>query len=270
MDGISIRSDINLQSISYEDFHIIDYEVMGIIFSIHREMGRFWDEKIYREELAYRCRSKGKNNVYTEIPIKVTFDTFVKLYYIDVLVDNIIYELKTIKVISKEHEKQAINYLMLTGQNHGKIVNMRPPSVQHYYVSTNITRDLRFDFTIEDGQWVEFDDNSVRLKSMFLNLLRCWGVFLETTLYTEAITHFLGGEEIVIRALDVKSGSRLIGRQNAHMISPDTAFKISAVTKNVMQYEKQIRRFIGFTSLKAVQWINFNRKKVFLKTILNK
>ena len=32
-------------------------------------MGRFWNEKIYQNELAYRCQKAGFHKVETEVPI---------------------------------------------------------------------------------------------------------------------------------------------------------------------------------------------------------
>jgi len=48
-----------VKPVSDKDFHLLDYKVMGIIFSIHREFGRFWNEKIYQNELLHRCRKFG-------------------------------------------------------------------------------------------------------------------------------------------------------------------------------------------------------------------
>ena len=55
--------------------------------------------------------------------------------------------------------------------------------------------------------------------------------------------------------------------QKAHLLNSGVAFKISAVTKNGSFYEQHLRKFIGHTPLKAIQWINFNRNKVVFKTI---
>jgi len=148
-----IEFDVPVRKITYDEFHAVDYEVMGYVFSIHRELGRFWSEKIYRDELAYRCKRAGFENVYTEIPVHISYEDFIKVYFIDLIVNNVIYELKTAQALTKEHEKQAINYLMLTGQNHGKLINMRPSSVKHYYVSTNITPEKRYDYKINYQQW---------------------------------------------------------------------------------------------------------------------
>jgi hypothetical protein len=35
-----IEHDIKIKPISEDDFHDLDYEVMGLVFSIHNELGR--------------------------------------------------------------------------------------------------------------------------------------------------------------------------------------------------------------------------------------
>lgn len=263
-----IESSVQTGPISYDDFHSLDYEVMGIVFSIHQNLGRFWDERIYQNELAYRCQKAGFKNVATEVPILVSYKGFVKAYYIDLLIDNIIYELKTAQTLTGEHEKQVINYLMVTGLNHAKLVNMRPHSVEHRFVSTNLTPAKRFDFTVDDEQWQELDDSSIWLKRMIKNLVNEWGTFLDVTLFYDAILYFRGGEDLVVREINVREGSRLVGRQKAHLISPDSAFKLSSVTKDELQYENHLRQFIGYTTLKALHWVNFNHSRIVFKTIL--
>ena len=48
VEEMSITSGVQARSISCDDFHLLDYEVMGIVFSIHRDLGRFCIEKIYQ------------------------------------------------------------------------------------------------------------------------------------------------------------------------------------------------------------------------------
>lgn len=264
-----IQSRVQFQPLSYSDFHAIDYEVMGIAFAIHNEMGRFWNEKIYQNELADRYQKAGFGGVATEVPICVSYKDFSKIYKIDLLLESVIYELKTAETFSAEHEKQALNYLMLTGMNHAKLVNMRPPSVQHRFVSTKITPARRLQVTVEDSEWQDLDDDSKRLKQIFKNLLDEWGTFLDITLFYEAVTHFLGGEGAVVKEVEVKNGSRLLGKQKTHLLTQDIAFKISSITKDEKQYESHFRRFLRYTPLKAIHWVNFNHEKVVFKTIFN-
>jgi GxxExxY protein len=264
---MAIKIGVQIKPISNDDFHTLDYEVMRIVFSMHRDLGRFWNEKIYQNELAFRCQKIGFENVATEVPIQVSYEDFIKVYKIDLLIHNAIYELKTTQILTGEHEKQTINYLMLTGLNHAKLINMRPSSVQHRFVSTKITPDKRYDFTVDDEKWQELDEDSIWLKQIFKRLLDEWGVFLEVNLFNEAITHFRGGEERVVKEIEVMDGVRILGRQKTHLLNSNIAFKISSVTKDERYYENHFRRFIRYTALKAIQWINFNNDKVVFKTI---
>lgn len=263
-----IRLGVQTKPISCDDFHALDYKVMGIVFSIHRDLGRFWDERIYQNELAYRCKRAGFERVAFEAPIYVSFNDFTKIYKIDLLIDNGIYELKTAQALTGEHEKQTINYLLLAGLNHGKLINMRPPSVQHRFVSTNLTPESRYAFRIDDNHWQEVDEDSIWLKRTFRHLLEEWGAFLDFNLFYDAIVHLLGGEAKVITELEIKDGSRVLGSQKAHLLNSGVAFKISAVTRDEMSNEKHLRRFLHYTSLKAVQWINFDHDRVVFRTIL--
>jgi len=235
---------------------------------MHKDLGRFCDEKIYQNELAYRCQRMGFNTVATEAPIQVSYEDFRKIYYMDLLIDNrVMYELKAVNAITGEHQKQALNYLLLTGMHHGKLVNMRPQSVQHNFVSTRLTPEKRYNFTIEDREWRDLDDDSIWLKQLMLNLLSEWGSFLDTNLFYDAIKHFRGGEENVVRRIEVVSDSRVLGTQRTHLLNSQIAFKISAVTRDLSSYEAHLRKYFSHTSLKAVQWINFNHDHIEFITI---
>ncbi len=264
-----ITHGVEIKTISDEAFHSLDYKVMGLAFSIHREMGRFWNESIYQNELADRCQRAGFEKVSTEVPIRVSHKDFSKSYYVDVLVDNaVIYEMKSAQALSGEHRKQALNYLFLLGMQRGKLINMQPSSVEHRFVSTKITPEERYAFSIDDSDWQDHDEDGVWLKQLMTNLVREWGAFLGNSLFYEAIYHFRGGEENVIKKIEIRHGSNFLGTQKSHMINREVAFKISSITKGETFYEKHLRQFVRFASLRAFQWINFNHAKIVFKTIL--
>lgn len=256
------------QIISKNDFYAIDYQVMGLAFSIHKDLGRLWNEKIYQNELAYRCHKAGFEKVATEVLIKVSYLDFLKCYYIDlVLNDAVIYELKTAHRLTGEHQQQALNYLFLLGIQYGKLINMRPPSVESRFVSTRLTHANRYDYKIDDKYWHELDKDSTKLKQLVMNLLSEWGAFLDTTLFYDAINHFHGGEDNVVKMIEARDGNRIIGKQKVHLINHEVAFNISSMTKDEQYYEHNLRKFLSHVSLKAIQWINFNHDLITFKTI---
>jgi len=69
--------------ISQKEFSDIAYRVMGVVFDVHRDLGRLFDEGIYQREIAERLA-----NVRLESPIDVTFDSFAKTYLVDLLIEN--------------------------------------------------------------------------------------------------------------------------------------------------------------------------------------
>ncbi|MCH7673997.1 GxxExxY protein, partial [candidate division KSB1 bacterium] len=111
------------------------------------------------------------------------------------------YELKTVGKLNSEHEKQTLNYLLLLGLQHGKLINFRPASVQKRFVSTTLLPNDRYDLTIDDRQWFELDEDSMLLKELIMELLTDWGAYLETSLFYEAICHFRSGEENIVNIL---------------------------------------------------------------------
>jgi len=61
--------------------------------------------------------------------------------------------------------------------------------------------------------------------------------------------------------------NKSMGKQKMHLLNSTTAFHVSAITRAFKGYEKNIRRLIEHTNIKNVQWINFNKRDIILKTI---
>ena len=51
---MAVECGVPVISIDQERFHEIDRIVMGHSFALQNEMGRFFDERIYQEELSSR------------------------------------------------------------------------------------------------------------------------------------------------------------------------------------------------------------------------
>ena len=253
--------------ISQPEFHAIDELVTGMAFDIHNEFGRFCDENIYQNELLHRCKNRGIVG-YSESEIRVSYDTFSKSYFTDLLLNNcIIYELKTVQALTGVHRKQVLNYLLLANLAHGALINFRPVSVQHEFASTQLTANKRFDCTFLEDNWQALDDCSTRFRNLMENLIKEWGAFLDSNLFTEATTHFFGGEDRVITPIPIVEGSRSLGHQKVRLLNPETSFTISATTKNIDYYRSHIKRFLKHTNLKAVQWVNLNQRKIEFRTV---
>ena len=258
----------DLRIISQDDFHAIDHRVMDTADAVHNDFGRLHDESIYQALLAPRCAREGIGSVSREVPIHVTHDSFRKTYFVDMLIARgAVYELKAVEAITGRHRAQVINYLLLTGLHHAKIVNMRPGSVESEFVSTQLTPEKRHDFTLHTTDWQDLDDDSIWLRETMADLLADWGAFLDLGLFYDAIKHFRGGEEAVVKRIEVVDNGRTVGTQMAHLLNPKIAFRISALTDELGFYEQHLRRFVRHTRLEAVQWINFSHHSISFKTV---
>jgi GxxExxY protein len=257
-----------LRVISQDEFHGIDRKVMSLAFDVHRELGRFCDETIYQTELACRCRESGFGAVSTEVPIRACYQDFTKTYFADLMVEqSAMFELKTAAAITQEHRKQALNYLLLMGLNHGKVINFRPASVEYEFVSTKLTSQRRRQFTTNLKRWLPLDSDSEWLRRRVGDLAADWGVFLDVELFYEALVHFRGGEKKVIQRIALEKNGRRLGRQRAHLLNHAAAFKLSAITRNTAAFERRLRKFLALTQLQAIQWINFNHHIIEFTTI---
>ena len=258
-----------LNRISEKEFYEIDYLVTGLAFRLHRELGPwFIEEAIYQNGLAQLCEAEGLS-VCTELPVVAAFDTFSKTCFLDLVVNaSIPYELKTVEAIHPKHRSQALNYLMLTGLAHANIFNFRCPSVQHEFVSTTIAPRDRYSFSLNFDFWQDLDADARWLSETMCHLIEEWGLFLDVALFYDAVEHFRGGRDIVVQQVNIARNGRIIGRQLVHLINPLTAFKVTAISKDVAQFEKRLIKFLSVTSLKAIQWINFNRHDVSFKTLV--
>jgi GxxExxY protein len=246
-----------------DEFAAITYDVMHHLFAIHNEFGRFMREEIYKQELAARC-----SGLQLEVPIYVSFGSFAKRYGMDVLADHsAVLELKTVEALAPKHDAQLLNYLLLAELPHGKLVNMRPDTVEHRFVNTTLRLADRRQFSvIDDG--ADVAPELRRVKDLFLALVGDWGTGLELALYTEAMTELLGGEERVIREIEIVSGNRVVGKQKVHLALPDSAFKITSVNERGRdRFVEHARRFLEHTRLHCLLWINITLHEIVFRTI---
>ncbi len=264
---MSVRYSVDVDFVDQDRFHVVDSRVMGHVFDIHNSLGRFFDERIYQVELARRCRSSGFA-VHLEPRLYVSHRDFTKTYCLDMLVEGgIVYEFKTIERLTGNHFRQLLNYLLLSDLGHGKLVNFRPKSVEFQFVSTKIRRADRMDYQLSDETWVDADAGSRRLRDTLCELIAHWGVFLEASLYREALLHFLAGDEAGFLPVDVEMDGGIIGQQNMCVLNNETAWHLSTVQRAPQSHESNMVRLLNHTSLKRIHWINFNKHLVTLKTL---
>lgn len=255
------------QILSQDEFHAIDKMVMRHAFDIQNEFGRLCDEGIYQNELVFRCQADGIP-ILKEAVICVEHHDFHKLYFLDMLANNGgIYELKASETLNNRNDLQLINYLLLAGLHHGKLINFGPASVEHRFISTSLTLEDRKKFSIDTRRWDGSDIESSLLEQTLCGLLNDWGMFLSVDVCTEALIHFLGGDQKVICPVEISAGERVLGKQKTTLIRPDTGMHISALWQHLSSYEKHLEKFFAHTGLKKLHWLNFNKNTLQMITL---
>lgn len=261
-----IEIDKQVQQVSREEYHEIDHGVTGLAFQIQNDFGRLLDEPLYQNELAIRCRRAGLS-VDREVGIRVVHGSFVKKYYLDLLVDNsVIIEAKCVESLLPIHHAQLLNYLFLCDMRHGTLLNFRSPKVERRFVTAALSAKERRKFTIYDSAWNPTCPLLAGLKSRMCALLQDWGVCLTTELYSEALLHLCSGGSPKPGLIDVFSGNAVIGTQSVPLLGDDTAFHVSGLEKTA-PLQSNLQRFLDHTRLKSIGWINLHQTDVVFKTL---
>ena len=262
-----IVCDIEPRCLTKREYHDLDYRVMRHVFDVHNEFGRLLDEEIYKNALTARLVDAG-HDARTEVPITITHGAFCKTLFMDIVIDSSTdYELKTAERLVGWHQRQVLNYMLLSGLSWGKLVNMRPSGVESRYVSTSLTAEDRYSTRINISGWREVTKRCAQLSDYIQELVADWGVFIDVDLYQDAISHFLGGEELIAHRVDVVSAGRKLGTHPFRMLDDATAIEVSAIRNGIEPHERHIHRLLELTSLTTIQWVNFNQRDITLKTV---
>lgn len=109
------------------------YKIIGICMEVHRILGSGLDEIVYKDALEYEFR---KNNIpferEKEFEIQYKDVILPHKFYADFIVyDEIILEIKTAKAIGDEYISQTLNYINLSWNKLGIIVNFKNKSLEH-------------------------------------------------------------------------------------------------------------------------------------------
>jgi GxxExxY protein len=98
--------------------------ILNIFFTVHRELGYGFSEKVYERSLAIALREAGFK-VEEQIPLKVFYHgQMVGEYITDMMINNLILlELKAATQIAAEHEAQLLSYLKASDIEVGYVLN---------------------------------------------------------------------------------------------------------------------------------------------------
>ena len=206
--------------------------------------------------------------MYTQEPVVVTHGDFSKTYFLDLIADDGLYELKAVSALSGEHKAQLLNYMLLFGLRCGKLLNFRPERVEGQLVVTGLAPEVRRQFTVDTMRWQEISAACSVLRTTMTALLSDWGAFLEVPLYQQALTHFLGGESQVIQRVPLARGGLSLGTQWMHVHASGVGFVVTAFTADQATHGANLRKLLALTPLTALQWVNLDHSTIQFITLV--
>lgn len=106
------------------------YKIIGVAMTVHSELGWGLLEPVYQEALHLELLDRGiANEREQEIEIYYKKHLLDKKYRMDIVVDNIIVELKSVTNLVAAHRAQLCNYLRLTRKPLGLLINFGEESL---------------------------------------------------------------------------------------------------------------------------------------------
>jgi len=106
------------------------HKIIGCAYKVFNKLGFGFLESVYQNSMLLELKKTGLE-AEKEKPLKVFYDEhLVGEFYVDLLVNDIIIELKSIQNLSKQHEVQLVNYLNGLGKEIGLLINFGPEGVE--------------------------------------------------------------------------------------------------------------------------------------------
>ena len=106
------------------------YKIIGAAMAVHSELNWGLLEPIYQEALHLELLDRGiENEREKEIEVYYKKRLLDKKYRMDIVVDDIIVELKSVTSLAPAHRAQLCNYLRLTRKPMGLLINFGEESL---------------------------------------------------------------------------------------------------------------------------------------------
>ena len=114
-----------------KDYRDIVYRIIGAAMEVHNELKWGLLEPIYNEALHLELIDRGiENEREVAVPCFYKHRLLDKHYQMDIVVDDIILELKSVGELSSSHRAQLFNYMRLTRKPIGLLINFGQESLQ--------------------------------------------------------------------------------------------------------------------------------------------
>lgn len=115
----------------YKRYKDIVYKIIGAAMSVHSELSWGLLEPIYQEALHLELEERGITSVREqEINCYYKHHLLEKKYKMDLVVDDVVVELKSVSELIPAHRAQLFNYMRLTKRPIGLLINFGCSSLQ--------------------------------------------------------------------------------------------------------------------------------------------
>ncbi|MGB0745108.1 MAG: GxxExxY protein [Opitutales bacterium] len=255
---------IPVTCIDQSAFKNIDYIVMGLAYETQNEIGRHFDESIFKHCLFEKMTDSGLD-IQVESPIKLTHKSYEKIFYVDLIVNHSVpYEFKATSDFHPKHDAQLLQYLHLLDLHHGKLINSRTTSVKGRFVSTQSTNASRREFHLNDSELADSTETKIIL-SIFEELLLDWGTSLELSTYNDALPAILPNARK--KAVEIRYNGTKVGTVELILASPDSGLFITAFGQDRLAYCRHLNNILTLSSLECIHWINMNKQEICATTL---
>lgn len=149
-----------------KDYKDIVYKIIGAAMKVHSELGWGLLEPVYNEALHLELLDRGIDNEREKLlPCYYKHHQMEKSYRMDIVVGDVIVELKSVRELVSAHRAQLFNYLRLTKQPIGLLINYGGQSLQGeryaYIEETNECILLDKDMNLLYPEYADGDDEII-------------------------------------------------------------------------------------------------------------
>ena len=107
------------------------YQIIGAAMEVHSELNWGLLEPVYNEALHLELLDRGiANEREKQLPCYYKHHKLEKFYQMDIVVGDIVVELKSVEELNSAHRAQLFNYLRLTKKPVGLLINFGASSLQ--------------------------------------------------------------------------------------------------------------------------------------------
>ena len=126
------------------------YQIIGAAMEVHSELNWGLLEPVYNEALHLELLDRGIDNEREkQLPCYYKHHKLEKFYQMDIVVGDVVVELKSVDELNSAHRAQLFNYLRLTKKPIGLLINFGQSSLQ----------GVRYGYDEETNECILLDKN---------------------------------------------------------------------------------------------------------------